>query len=327
MKLVKSASGLQLSTPETGKTVIFTPNTQKDALILEQAAKAGYYYPLMALKHLKALSTGLTGKDNVFIPNINDFKTNSFQQVVVYVPGIVATVERRPNDVLAITSLALSDEYQSISKGSREKPGVYTVTKAGNDDLDVTYRNNGRITSKDDRKVVIADTSYNDPKQAAREVVKRLDKMFGGSAALKCDFDLFYSPLGSKLKGMRNYNPTIVNKTYAFSGLLANAIEQSNNKKGVEWTSERAGSLVLTQSLMTLTAKNVSFKGQDHIVKMCWARSNPRTTYDAATKLGMLADKDLLNSNSTFKATLSATLGNAARAKDKNDPYSWGDYG
>ena len=40
----------------------------------------------------------------------------------------------------------------------------------------------------------------------------------------------------------------------------------------------------------------------------------------------MNIDKNLLSSSSHIKATLSATLGNAARAKDKNDPYSWADY-
>jgi len=326
MNLVKSSQGLQLNTPGIGKTLVFTPNTEDDALILERAAKEGYYYPLMALKHLSALSTGLTGKTNVFIPNINDYKTNSFQQVVVFVPGIAATIERRPNDVLAITSLDLSDEYKSIARGSEQKPGVYSVTKDGGA-IKVQYRNNGRITSQDERKVVIAHTNYSLPQQAAVEAVKRLEPMFGGSAELKCDFDLFFSPLGNKLNGMRNYNPDVVNKTYGFSGLLADAMEQSSNKKGVEWASERAGSVVLTQALMTLAAKNLSYEEPKHIVKMCWATSDPRPAFQAATQMGMLVDKNLLRSNSHVKAALSATIGNAQRAADRNDPYSWDDYG
>ncbi|MBQ0728214.1 MAG: hypothetical protein KBT77_12790 [Thalassolituus oleivorans] len=280
----------------------------------------------MALKHLSALSTGLTGKTNVFIPNINDYKTNSFQQVVVFVPGIVATVERRPDDVLAITRLDLSDEYKSIARGSEQKPGVYSVTKDG-DAVKVMFRNNGRITSKDDRNLVISDTSYMDPEAAAKEAVKRLETLLGGTAALKCDFDLFYSPLGSKLKGMRNYNSVVVSKTYGFSGLLADAMEQSNNKNGVVWASERGGSVVLTQALISLAAKNISFQKRNHIVKMCWATSDPKPAFQAAIQMGMTADKNLLRSNSHIKAALSATIGNAQRAADKRDPYSWDDYG
>ncbi|HCG78063.1 MAG TPA: hypothetical protein DE015_02490, partial [Oceanospirillales bacterium] len=104
---------------------------------------------MLALKHLAALSTGLTGKNNVFIPNINDFKTNSLQQVVVYVPGIAAMVERRPNDVLAITRLDLSDEYMAIEKGSRQKPGVYSVTRE-RDSVEAKYRQNRRIQAQND---------------------------------------------------------------------------------------------------------------------------------------------------------------------------------
>ena len=325
MNLVKSSQGLQLNTPGIGKTLVFTPNTEDDALILERAAKEGYYYPLMALKHLSALSTGLTGKTNVFIPNINDYKTNSFQQVVVFVPGIVATVERRPDDVLAITRLDLSDEYKSIARGSEQKPGVYSVTKDGSGII-VRYRNNHRITAKENRDVVISNTNYESPLKAAREAVKKSNELFGSSAALRCDFDLFYSPLGSKLKGMRNYNAVAVSKTYGFAGLLADAMEQSKNKKGVVWASERGGSVVLTQALTTLVAKNISFKDEKHIVKMCWATSDPRPAFQAATQMGMLADKNLLRSNSHIKAALSATIGNAQRAADKNDPYNWDDY-
>ena len=325
MKLIKTTEGLQLSAQGIGKRVIFAPSVHKDAMLLDKAAKAGYYYPLMALKHLNALSTGLAGKNNVFIPNINDFKTNSLQQVVVFVPGIAATVERRANDSLVVTRLVLSDEYESIARGSNQKPGVYSVSKASGR-IASKYRNNGRITSKDERKVVIADLQYSAPEQAAREATKRLEALFGQAAASKCDFDLFYSPLGSKLRGMRNYNPAQANKTFAFAGLLADAMEQSANKKGVEWVSERGGSVVFTQALMALARKNVSFKDQGHYVGMCWAKSNPRPAFNAATQLCMNVDKSLLNSCSHVKASLSAALGNAARAKDKSDPYTWGDY-
>jgi len=153
-QLVKKGQYLQLNTPEIGKDVVFAPSVHEDAETLVTLANKGYYYPLMAIKHLAALSTGLTGKNNVFIPNINDFKTNSLQKVVVFVPGIAATVERRPNDVLTITHIVLSDGYESIEKGSNQKPGVYSVSKETGS-VDVRYRKNGRITSEDNRNVVM----------------------------------------------------------------------------------------------------------------------------------------------------------------------------
>lgn len=61
--------GLLISTPNQGKQVIFAPSIEASGLLLKQAARQGYYYPMLALKHLNALSTGLSGKRNVFIPN------------------------------------------------------------------------------------------------------------------------------------------------------------------------------------------------------------------------------------------------------------------
>jgi hypothetical protein len=324
IKLVKSSNGLQLGTPGIGKTLVFTPNTEAAALILEQAAADGHYYPLMALKHLSALSTGLSGKDNVFIPNINDFKTNSFQKVMVFVPGIVAMVERRPDDKLAITRLDLSDDYEGLASGSNYKPGVYSVKKE-NKNLAVKHREGDSITDEKHRCVVISDASYITPDNAAFEAQKRLKPLFGDQVAQWCDFDLFYSPVGAQHKGMRNYNATLNTQTYAFAGLLADAMERSKHQKGVAWASEQDGSIVLTQALMTLAAKNVSFEEQGHSVKMGWSKSNPQDAYTAAMKLGIDPDKKLMSSG--LRATLSATPANAKRVMDKNDSYSLGDFG
>ncbi|GAB2191952.1 hypothetical protein MAH1_35610 [Sessilibacter sp. MAH1] len=325
MKLIPRGQYLQLNTPGIGKDVVFAPNVQEHAKVLMKAANRGYYYPLMAIKQLNALATGLTGKHNVFIPNVIDFKANSFHKVVVFVPGIAATVEKRSDKMLVITDLTLSSEYESIAKANTRKPGVYSVSRASNGKISAEFRNNGRIKSENHRNVVIANTNYDGLDQAAEEAVKRLNSMFGGDASLKCDFDLFYSPVGSRLNGMRNYNPVKVNQTYGFAGLLADAIEQSNNKKGVVWASERGGSVVLTQALMTLTTKNISFEEQKHIVKMCWATSNPRPAYDAIMDLDMIPDRNLFNSNSHLRASISAFKGNLERVKRKDDPYNYRD--
>ncbi len=280
----------------------------------------------MAMRQLAALSTGYNGKNNVFIPNINDFKAKSLQQVVVFVPGIAATVERRPDDTLIITNLTLSAEYESIQRGSRQKPGVYNVRISGAD-IKVQYKNNGRITAKDMMKVAIVDTSYVDPEHAAKEIYQKRKVMFGKNSQKDFTFNLFFSPLGSKLKGMKNYSPAVITKTYGYAGLLADAIEQTKNNKGIEWVSEQSGSVVLTQALMTLTEKNISFLDKGHIVNMCWATSNYKPTREAEIKLGMEVGEDIHKSNSNFVADVTAKMAGIARARDKNDPYTLSDYG
>lgn len=322
---------LLISTPDIGKEVSFAPALKNEAATLKRAAREGMYYPMLAIKHLNALSTGLSGKRNVFIPNINDFKTNSLQQVVVYVPGIEATVERRPNDSLVVTQLKLSDEYTSIERGSQVKPGVYQVRKERGK-VKLTYKVNGRITPKDDRNVVVADTQHGSPEEAATSAAEKLSDMFSSDAALKCNFDLFYSPVGSRLGGMRNYNPNIITEGHAFAGLLADSVEKSKKQAGVVWASELGGSVVLTQALQTLARKgpvieNRMFEGQNHIVKMYMPTTDPTPTLAATTQLGMLADKNLAKGNGNYKASISSMMTNASRAADKSDHYSWNDYG
>ena len=324
MALVKTDKGLELGIPGIGKTLIFAPNCEAAGRTLDKAAEDGHYYPMMAMKHLRALSTGLSGKDNVFIPNINDFKTNSFQKVMVFVPGIVAMVERRSDDKLVISRLDLSDDYESIARKLKNKPGVYSVKKEG-DSLKVEYREGDSIAAEKNRCVVISSDEYPNPRDASLEAQKRLKSLFGDQVAQWCDFDLFYSPAGAQHKGMRNYNAALNTQTYAYAGLLADAMERAKNQHGVAWASEQYGSIVLTQALMTLAAKNVSFDKQGHSVKMRWSKSDPQDAYSAAMKLGMKPDKSLMNSG--LRASLSAAQANYARVMDKNDDYSLKDYG
>ena len=324
MALVKTANGLELGTPGIGKTLVFAPKYEAAGRILDKAAEDGHYYPLMAMKHLRALSTGLSGKDNVFIPNINDFKTNSFQKVMVFVPGIVAMVERRSDDKLVISRLDLSDDYEGVARKLNNKPGVYSVKKVGNT-LDVEHREGDVIADKTHRCVVVASPSYEDKDRAAKGAQKSLKSLFGQQVAAWCDFDLFYSPVGAQHKGMRNYNPTLNTQTYAFAGLLADAMERSKHQEGVAWASEQYGSIVLTQALMTLAAKNISFKDKGHSVTMRWSKSDPQFAHNAAMKLGINSDKRLLSSGT--RASFSAAQTNYARVMDKSDDFSLKDYG
>ena len=324
MALVKTANGLELGTPGIGKTLVFAPKYEAAGRILDKAAEDGHYYPLMAMKHLRALSTGLSGKDNVFIPNINDFKTNSFQKVMVFVPGIVAMVERRSDDKLVISRLDLSDDYEGVARKLNNKPGVYSVKKVGNT-LDVEHREGDVIADKTHRCVVVASPSYEDKDRAAKGAQKSLKSLFGQQVAAWCDFDLFYSPVGAQHKGMRNYNPTLNTQTYAFAGLLADAMVRSKHQEGVAWASERDGSIVLTQALMTLAAKNISFEGKGHSVTMGWSKSDPQFAHNAAMKLGINSDKRLMSSGT--RAGFTAAWTNYARVMDKNDDFSLKDYG
>lgn len=316
---------LLISDPNRGIPVKFAPNLREDGLMLKRAARE-YYYPMMAIKHLRALSSGLMGKDNVFIPNIKDFKTNAFQRVAVFVPGIKATVERRQDGSLVVTELELSDGYDALAKHGSDRPGVYTVKKDFRGDVDVHYKSNGRITPVDGRNVIVADTRYSSPERSAVGLIDNLKATHSRDAVIKVDFDMFYSPVGKKLGGLRRYTPEIHTNSYGFAGLLADAMERSLKQKSVTWASELSGSVVLTQALQTLALKGVSFEDKNHLVKMHGPTTSPVPTLRAAKELKMTVDSDLAKGDGHIIASVSSLLTNASRARDPNDHYTSRDY-
>lgn len=317
---------LLISAPNRGKPVSFAPIYKKEAQLLKRAARE-YYYPMMALKHLAALSSGLTGKDNVFIPNHKDFKTNSFQEVIVYVPGIKATVERRPNDSLVVTHLELDETYmESIAKKSNDKPGVYSISDGGRGTAISTYKSNGRIKPQDARNVVISSVRNSSVQDAVDQVLPKLGKLLGDRAAYQCDFDLFFSPVSGTLKGMKSYTPMNITQTYGFAGLLADAMERAKNQVGVSWVSDLDGSAVLAQGLQTLANKHVSFKGTGHLVATYLPTTNPTPLLRDAGKVDMLIDSKVAKGNGNWRAVTRSIITNAARARDKSDPFSWREY-
>ena len=65
----------------TGKLIRFAANVEPQIAVLKRAAKAGFYYPMLALKQLQSLSAGPSGKHNVFIPSFNDSRAHTFANV------------------------------------------------------------------------------------------------------------------------------------------------------------------------------------------------------------------------------------------------------
>lgn len=316
---------LLISTPNQGIPVSFAPHLIEDAISLKRAARE-YYYPLMALKHLRALSSGLTGKNNVYIPNINDFKTNALQRVVVYVPGFKATVERRSNGNLVVTAFTPDNGYEGITRRSREKPGVYQVDIGSEENIRLTYKNNGRITPENGRNVIVANTSSLTPQIAAKQAISSIKKTTSRHIVTRGSFDMFYSPVGKSLGGLRSYTPEIHKESYLFGGLLADAMERANKQERVIWASESSGGVVLTQALQALALKNVSFEGMGHLVYMYSPTINPATTLKAIKDVKMKADEHLAKGGGHVYAAAGSVLTNASRARDKDDHYTWEDY-
>lgn len=305
----------------TGKLIRFAPNVEKDVAILKRAAKAGYYYPMLALKQLESLAAGPNGKHNVFIPNLNDSRAHTFQIFHMYVPGIKATIERRSNDTYTVTSLELdSTTYQKIT--TQNRPGIYAVSKEP-EGYKVQYRSNGRITAEDNRVVVICDGGYGDSERAARDIGRRLKGMGAEQAATLGSFDVFYPGSVGSLGGLRSYSAAKNNQSFAAASLLANAMENAKNRKGVYWLSAFGGSVVLSQTMEILVRQNV--KLEKHMAKLYKPTTSSAQAVRLAHQLGINLPIEFTKAGG-LRASASVMRANALRASNKKDSYTWIDY-
>lgn len=305
----------------TGKLIRFAPNVEKDVAILKRAAKAGYYYPMLALKQLQSLSSGPCGKHNVFIPNLNDSRAHTFQMFHMYVPGIKATIERRSNDTYTVTSLDLDPAtYQQIAKGA-EKPGIYHVYKDV-EGYKTKYRNNGRVTAEDNRVVVISDGGYKSPGMAVEDIVQRLWSMGAEQAATFNSFDIFYPGNIGRLGGLRRYDSIKNNHSFAAANLLANAMENAHNRK-VYWLSAFGGSAVFSQSMEILVRQNI--KLDKHMAKLYKPTTSGAQAVRLAHQLGIKLPSEAVKAGG-LRASVSLMRANALRASNRDDPYTWINY-
>lgn len=325
--MIPNDKSLLISKPNCGKQISFAPSEAENAAALKRAAREGYYYAVLALKQLESLATGPTGKHNVYIPNFNDVKAHSFQMFHVYLPGIRATVERRANDRYVVSKLELSDGYKAIEKGDR-RPGVYSVTKPTQlgDLPKASYRKNGRVTPQDGRIVVIADGNHNTPEGAASVGTRCIAEALGAAAAHSAEFDLLYSPTGAKLG--RRYDPGAITDSYAFAGLLADAMANTQNKKEIKWLAERGGAAIFTQAMEIASRQNILFVGQNHLAHLYKPSTNPVSAVKLAHALGFqLGDKFVTLGGFQPRVATSNLLVNSLRVRNKADPYSLKDYG
>lgn len=305
----------------TGKEIRVLPAVEPQLKLLKAAARQGFYYPMLALKQLESLSAGPLGKHNVFIPDINHSKAHTLQLFYIYLPGIKATIERRANDTYMVTALELSDGYARIGKGAH-KPGIYAISKKGENSYQASYKNNNRITAKDNRVVVICDGGYSNPEVAAADAAEKLMKTPGQQAALRGDFDIMYPSIENRLGGMRNYDPKTITKGFAAASVLANAMIQSQKTDGVLWVSTFGGSSVFTQAMCIVSQNKVRLP--NHIASMYQPRTSVAEATQVAQQIGFVMDKNFAKGG--VMAYLNSMSYNMKRVRNTNDPYSLKDY-
>lgn len=314
-----------LAGADAGKTVKYTPNISDAIAQLIIAAETGNYYPLLAYKQLAALTSGMVGKANVYVPPENTSANHSFQHFDVYVPGIKARVERRSNDNYVVTSLELSGGWDEIRDQDR-KPGIYSVTR-NKGDFDLDYSDNQQILLKDKRNVIIADGQYKNTHAAAKNSYKHACKSsFGSDLKQDKQFDLVYSSIGKSLGGGKQYNAAQVNNGKGMAAILAHAMTQARDQEGVKWIAEGGGSAILTQAMQILANNKVPLKDANHAIYLY----KPGTCRTEAVKLAQQLDINLEAGYGSMAYTSRGIMDDLRakklRMENMKDSYSGRDY-
>ncbi|MBN8430435.1 hypothetical protein JF535_06150 [Microbulbifer salipaludis] len=295
---------------------------------LQQAALRNHHWARIAVKELHALTTGMLGKNNVYVRPGERQRSTGNERYYVFLPGLKATVERWPNDQYCITELVLDDHYYDLTAPGQEETrmGLYRASSdLGQNLWKASYVKDSKILPQRGRLVAIADAKFSSADDAIEETMPRTAKHLGVGAAHVRDSgaDLHFTPGRKPLGGgLLCYNPLNVEKSRASALLLATTMASARDVEGVVWAADFGGSAVLTQAMQILADKGLSLKG--HTVYFHKPRTSPAKSLRLAHKLQMNLNERIADTGLSLRGAISQLSVADVRLKNKNDPYSKG---
>ncbi|GAB2524274.1 hypothetical protein [Microbulbifer agarilyticus] len=307
-----------------GKRIRCTSEYQPRFDSLKQAAGRNHYWALLAIKELNALTTGMLGKNNVYVrPGEREVATGN-SKYYVFLPGLKATVVRWANDQFCITKLDLDPSYYKVLSQGEEgtRMGIYRVSKEKlGSTWGIDYAADNKILPRRGRMVSIADASYSTAFDAAQETMPRTVKLMGvgESRVTQSGTDIHFTPGRSKLGGLLRYNPLSVSRARGSAFLLADAMEAAQDVDGVIWSADHGGSVVLTQAMQILIERRGSLK--KYTVYFHRPRTSPASALELAHKLDMRLNQRFADTGLSMRGALSQFSIAGKRINNENDPY------
>ncbi|WP_043320711.1 hypothetical protein [Microbulbifer sp. HZ11] len=295
---------------------------------LKRAADRNHHWARIAVKELHALTTGMLGKNNVYVRPGERQRGTGNELYYVFFPGLKATVVRWMNDQFCITKLAMDDHYFDLTAPGQDtaRMGLYRASiDPVRGEWKGTYIANGKVAAQHGRLVAVADGKFNRVSDALRETMPRTVKHLGVGAAQLSDSgaDLHFTPGRARLGGgLLSYNPLKVDNSRASALLLAVTMESSREIKGVVWAADFGGSSVLTQAMQILADKGIRLTG--HTVYFHKPRTSPAKALRLAHQLEMRLNERIADTGYSVLGALSQFSVAGVRLKNKNDPYNKG---
>ncbi|WP_288129924.1 hypothetical protein [Microbulbifer sp.] len=310
-----------------GKPIRCRPELQPVYDRLQQAAQRNHHWARIAVKELNALTTGMLGKNNVYVRPGERERSSGSEKYYVFLPGLKATVVRWMNDQFCIMELGLDAHYYDLASPGEEgtRLGLYRVsTGRGHNSWSATYVADSKILPQRARLVAIADGQFNRVSDAVRDTVPRTMKHLGLGAAQVPDSgaDLHFTPGRARLGGLFSYNPLSVANSRASAVLLASSMAAARDVEGVVWAADFGGSAVLTQAMQILVDKGISLKS--HTVYFHKPRTSPAKALKLAHQLQMRLNERIADTGLSARGALSQFSVAGLRLRNQEDPYSKG---
>lgn len=309
---------------DAGKRIRCTSEYQPHFDRLQQAANRNHHWARMAIRELNALTTGMLGKNNVYVrPGERETATGN-PKYYVFLPGLKATLVRWANDQFCITELVMDEHYYQITKNAENNTrlGLYrTSSDRHKGGWKVKYVPDGNVLPQASRIVTIADGQYPTAGDAARYSADGVNNFLGTdtSSLAVNGCDLHFSPAKKELGGLRCYNALTIDDGRGSAVLLAKSMEKARGIKNVRWVADTGGSAVLTQAMQILVDKSVSLDG--HTVYLHKPKTSPAKVLRLAHELNLSVNKKFANTGFSARGAISQFSVAGVRINNPDDPY------
>jgi len=303
-----------------GKRIRCTTQYQPVYNQLKAAARRGSHWPRIAIRELESLSSGLLGKKNVYLrPGGKD--RNGNPQYFVFLPGLLATLVRWPNDDYCITRLALDANYFEASSQTKDRMGIYRVESQGPEDWVAESAPDGRVLTKDGRMVAVADSGYGTADHAASSVIPRAMKFPGvATTTIRNEgCDLHFTPGPKRLGSLVRYSAMAENRSRGSALLLAETMARAKNIKNLMWVADNGGSVVLTQAMKILVDNGITLHG--HSAYLYKSKNSPGEAVRLAHRLELSINEAFVDTGWSPRGAVSQLKVSGTRLDNPDDPY------
>ena len=323
MTVLKTTHNTIIAGKYCGKPVYCTPNANDIYQNLLKLARTGHHWARVAVEGVQSLASGRLHQNNIFV-RPNHLARGGTEEFVMILPGCKVTVEKLPNDKFKILHFDADLNFSKL-QGDEKKPSLYRASKS-RDGWQTALQPDYKILPEKDRYVAISDIRNVRSSSVAEEVADYLaDTPNTGSQKIDANgFDLHFTPGQKRVGGLVNYKEAIspIEAKYLNESayLLARAMYDARDIKGVSWVSEFGGSGILTQAMKMLADQKVSL--EKHTIFLYRPSTSPNEAVRIAQQLNLNLDRkvththplDVIGNRDQIEMIIN-------RVRSKNDNY------